>query len=220
MIALRRTYAQNDGANFLAALNAVVINGSGHEEIFEAWLYGSVFHDDDPVLRQRWKDVSEAPLLGAMATMVVEAMVLQFAEHVLALDRIVADVLDEPQLKRPIPADNLPPERSEGAFVRVTARNRPQKATLWIDFTNEGPGDAQNITLEAVSPLTPADEDVLTEGEAERKFPVPRLRQGEKVSLMAALTMGSPYEYEVVVGWEDPDGSRREEDFRIDLLST
>ena len=73
--------------------------------------------------------------------------------------------------------------------------------------------------MDAFTPLNEGEEDVLFSGEAERKFPVPKLRPRESVSLMAAPTMGSPTEFEVVVGWENPSGQRSREDFRIDLLA-
>jgi len=248
MIALRRTYAQNDGANFLRSLNIlskwceerrphlkrlrdsylavlrskeIEIDGMGHEAIFEAWLYGSVFHDDDAELRKRWEGISGNPLIGAVANMIVESTAVQLAHYVLALDDIIAEVLGEeplPQLEEnqsgSRPADPLP-----AAFVRATVRPHRQRGTLWIDFTNEGEGEARNVTLDAFKPLNDGDEDVLISGEAERKFPVPKLRPRESVSLMAAPTMGTPTEFEVVVAWDDPSGQRRREDFRIDLLA-
>lgn len=245
MIALRRTYAQNDGANFLAALNVisrripalrealqdlrsryldvlrsrqVVINGLDHSEIFNAWLYGSVFHDDDPDLRKRWEDLSNDPVSGSMANMIVEATGLQLAHHVLLLDQYVADVLGEDALG-PAPRHTSESAGGESASLRVAVRPHGQRGTLWIDFTNVGPVDARNITLEGFRPLNEGHEDVLVRGEAERKFPVPRLRSGERVSLMAAPTMGSPTEFEVVVAWDDPAGEHREEEFRLDLLA-
>lgn len=122
MTALRRTYAETELANFRSALNVVsrrvealrarpkafrdgyqgtlrseqiCLNGLGHEEVFNAWLYGSVFHDDDPHIRTQWGALTSNPLLSGMANTVVEATALALAEHVLALDEIVADVLSE-----------------------------------------------------------------------------------------------------------------------------
>ena len=248
MIALRRTYAQSDGANLLRSINilskwceerrpqlarvrdsylAVVrskqveIDGMGHEAIFEAWLYGSVFHDDDSELRNRWEGLSANPLMGAVANMIVQSTAIQLAHHVLALDDIIAEVLGEAPL--PQLSENQPPptpaESPPTAFVRVAVRPHRQRGTLWIDFTNDGDVDARNVTLDAFTPLNEGEEDVLISGEAERKFPVPKLRPRESVSLMAAPTMGSPTEFEVVVGWENPSGQRSREDFRIDLLA-
>jgi len=248
MIALRRTYAQNDGANFLRSLNilskwceerrphltrlrdgylaalrskAIEIEGMGHEDIFEAWLYGSAFHDDDPDLRKRWEGLSGDPLMQAVANLILQSTALQLAHHVLALDDIIAEVLGEEPLPQ-LPENAPEPTRAEArpaAFVRATVRPHRRRGTLWIDFTNEGDGEARNVTLDGFEPLNDGKEDVLISGEAERKFPVPKLRPRESVSLIAAPTMGSPSEFEVLVGWDDPSGQRRQEDFRIDLFA-
>lgn len=247
MIALRRTYAQNDGAHFLTVLNTlskrcedrrpflgrlresylgalrskeVELFGLDHEQVFEAWLYGSVFHDDDPELRERWQDISANPLTGAVANMLVESTAIQLAQHVLALDELIAEVLDEDSLP---PVERLASETAEGpeqgeAFVSVRVRRHGSRGSRRIDFINTGEADAQNITLDSFEPLNDGHEDVLMHGEIERKFPAPKLRPGESVSILAAPTMGSPSEFEVIVGWDDPSGGRRREDFRIDLF--
>lgn len=150
MIALRRTYAQNDGANFLAALKIVsrhvphlreplqelrssyldvlrssqiVINGLDQSEIFNAWLYGSVSHDDDLDLRKRWEDLSSDPVSGSMANMIVEATGLQLAHHVLMLDQYVAGVLGEDPLS-PGPRHTSAEAGGERASLRVSVRPR------------------------------------------------------------------------------------------------
>lgn len=248
MITLRRTYAQNDGAHFLTALNVlskwcperqshlkrlrgsylavlnskqVELDGMGHSEVFEAWLYGSVFHDDNPLLRQQWQQLSANPLTSVVANMLVESTAIQLAHHVLALDAIVAEVLNEEPLPEVQPYGDPREEndKERQAFVRVSVRPHRKQGILWIDFTNSGDAEARDVTLEGFTPLNSGHEDVLIAGEAERKFPVPKLRQGESVSLMAALNMESPSEFEVVVGWNDPSGHRYREEFRIDLLA-
>jgi hypothetical protein len=84
---------------------------------------------------------------------------------------------------------------------------------------NRGTSEARDVTLDRFTPLTAGDEDVLIEGELERKLPVPRLRPGERVSLMAAVSMGSPTDFEAVLSWGDENGVRASAEYRLDLLS-
>jgi hypothetical protein len=247
MIGLRRTYAQSDGAHFLSALNTlakrfesrrpdlaqlrtsylavltsqeVQLFGMNHSEVFESWLYGSVFHDDDPNLRKKWNAVAGNQLTRAIATMLVESTAVALAHHVLALDRMIAEVLGEDPLPQ-LDAGREPSSDSEPAvaFVRVSVRPNRQHGTYLIDFTNVEEGEARNIAVERFTALNGGQESVLLHGEIERKFPYPKLRRGESVSLIAAPTHGSPSEFEVVVSWDDPGGTRRQEDFRIDLFT-
>lgn len=248
MIALRRTYAQNDGAHFLTALNVlakhcedrrphlsrlrasylavlksneVELDGLTHADVFEAWLYGSVFHDDDPNLRQRWEALASSPLLNTVASMLVEATAVQLAHHVLALDDVIAEVLEEDPLPPIEPLRDPTSEMGDdlNAFVSVRVRRHGPRGSRRIEFINTGTAEARNVDLQTLTPLNGGHEGVLVGDERERKFPAPRLRPGESVSLLAAPTMGSPTEFEVVVGWDDPSGQRRVEDFRIDLFS-
>lgn len=69
------------------------------EEIFEHWLYGIVFHQDE----KRRHAVERLASTGAHFTWRVQAIALQLAGRILDLDDIVADFLGEEQLPRITP---------------------------------------------------------------------------------------------------------------------
>ena len=247
VIGLRRTYNENDLANFRRVANVVArrveelrpritqlrdaykailsgqvtINGLNHEQVFEAWLHGYLFHDDDPENRNRWQALANDPLIAPMAQMVVEATAIPLADAVLALDDIVADILEENRLSDHWPAPAVPVKATEPASsVRVFVRPHHQKGVRWIDIENVGHQVIQNVMLDEFTPLEDGRETALVKGELQRKLPAPRLRPREKVSLMAALTFGTPLLWRAVVSWEDSAGTRLSDDFRIDLAST
>jgi hypothetical protein len=246
-IGLRRTYANNDLANFRGVLNAigrrvdelrpridalremekaarhgqVTLDGMDHEAIFQAWLYGYLFHDDDPDQRVRWERLSSQPLTRNIARTVVEATAITLAELVLALDDVAADLLEEAHL-----ADDQTPPAVDAAQtqytdygLRVRVRTDHSRRVSWIDFVNEGNGEIRNLMLDSFRPIDEGNENVLIDGEIDRKFPVPRLRPGDRVSLMAAPTMGSSLRWDAVLSWEDLSGVRLRDDFQIDLGS-
>lgn len=159
MIALRRTYLNNDGANFrrvakLLAWKApqvrdtatglresynnmlsgreVNLNGHAHEEVFEAWLHGYVFHDDDAKLRERWAALSQGPFLQPMALMLVQSIAIHLADHVLALDGLIAEVLREEPLSpisKESAAANPPLPRMSGSACAGMATVAPERST-------------------------------------------------------------------------------------------
>lgn len=247
VISLRRTYLNNEPANFSHVANIVArrvvalrdqiaelkaehkaalsgrveINGFDHRQIFEAWLHGHMFHDDDPVKRTRWQEIANDAILSPIAHMVIEATAIQLAGLVLALDNIVAELLGEP----PLPTNQAPPAvplrelEHANSGMEVQIRRHFQRHSLWIDFVNTGNTEIRNVTLDEFLPLDDGDEEVLVHGERERNFPAERLRPRERVSLMAAPTFGTSLRWRVVVSWEDPVGVRLSDDFRLDLGS-
>ncbi|MDZ7779529.1 MAG: hypothetical protein U5R14_06250 [Gemmatimonadota bacterium] len=164
--------------------------------------------------------VSNSLLLSTVANMLVETTAVQLAHHVLALDDVIAEVLEEdpPSVEPMEDSASHQPDDAE-AFVSVQVIRHGSGSTRRVEFINTGNAEATNVDLQELIPLNGGHEKILVGDERERKFPAPKLRPGESVSVLAAPTMGSPTEFEVVVSWDDPSGQRRVEDFRIDLFS-
>lgn len=245
-IAVRRAYG-SDQANFLAALNVLSrlepalrerltqiradylealksedmqLNGLTHEEVFKAWLYGSVFHDDDQEQRRRWNSLNATSLRAAAASFLVEVTALRLAHAILALDNMIADYLQEHRLAEISPATEYVAEAAPRSRSRVEAslRHHHQHGVLWLDITNAGDAPAFDLSLEEIRAVRGGTDDILVHGEAE-KLPRERLRPRERVSLAAALDRDSPSEVEVFVAWSDEHGERQRDSFRLDLLA-
>lgn len=243
-IALRRTYQRKDRANFKAARNVLARRapelrpdlthllrayeealkvsqidlGLPPQELFEAWLNGFVFHDDDPEKRGVWEALSKTRVQSAVAHMELETTAFGLAKVMLALDSLIADFLGDDRL----PAlPRLSPDGSTTAKpAEVTIQIRPyRRGMVWIDVVNRGPGVVSDVTLEAVIAHGRGDPEVFASGEVEQKLPRERLRAGERVSLMAVLDHDTAMDIEVTLSWKDPRGQRREESFRLDLLA-
>jgi hypothetical protein len=66
----------------------------GGKQILEAWLYGRLFHHD----ADRQARVQQLENLGEIAIFALQAAVLGLGRLLIALDRLIADLLDEPYL--------------------------------------------------------------------------------------------------------------------------
>lgn len=95
--------------------------------------------------------------------------------------------------------------RVAGADVRVRLEGPGRSARFVIE--NRGPGDALNVNFwlnlddQGESPLVKADYD--------RKLPISILREGDSITLLAALTFGSGTHFEGHWSWEEDDGQHR-----------
>lgn len=78
---------------------------------------------------------------------------------------------------------------------------------------NEGAGPAHNVELKIES--EGGKNPPVLEGELDKKFPIAELAADEQLSVQAIITTGTGIHFNVVVSWENPDGSRREVTTRL-----
>ena len=79
-------------------------------------------------------------------------------------------------------------------------------------ITNVGGAEARNVTFKIEG-----EENPLIESEYQDKIPIPSLRPGKSIQLIAALDIGSSSKYNAVVSWQDPDGSAQHDEFFLAL---
>ena len=91
-----------------------------------------------------------------------------------------------------------------------------------IDVELEGYGSDYNLIVTNVGGAVARDvsfsiegESPVLDGEYKEKFPIRELRSGKSVSLCAALSMGSPSQYNVLVHWKNPDDSEEQDEILI-----
>lgn len=82
-------------------------------------------------------------------------------------------------------------------------------------ITNIGSADARNVNLELL--LNKPSDNPLIESEVKSKLPAPKLTPGNSLSLIAALHMGSPRAYRAKLIWENPDGTKGEDETFVSL---
>ena len=92
---------------------------------------------------------------------------------------------------------------------------REGKSSFLFRVTNISDIDARDVELELILP-NPDDSPIIHSEYAE-KFPAKRLGPNNSVSLIAALTLGSPSAYNAVLKWTNPDGSRTQEETYVAL---
>ena len=103
--------------------------------------------------------------------------------------------------------------RSPTADVRITLERRGTNDHRFI-ITNWGTGAARNVN---VSLPSHAERSPLVEGDYNEKLPILELLPGDRVSLMAALTMGMSLTFDAVLTWTDPDGSEQRRERQVSL---
>jgi hypothetical protein len=89
-------------------------------------------------------------------------------------------------------------------------------ASIKLDLIKSGNGyrfylknisnqNARNVNLKLV--LGNERDDPIIKSEYKEKLPAPHLAPGSSISLIAALSMGSPTAYNAIVSWVNPDGT-------------
>jgi len=75
-------------------------------------------------------------------------------------------------------------------------------------ISNVGGAEARNVTFKIEG-----EDDPVVSSEYKDKIPIPSLRPGKSVQLMAALHSGSTFKYKVLVSWQNPDASTEQDEF-------
>ena len=78
--------------------------------------------------------------------------------------------------------------------------------------TNKGGAEATNVNFSI-----PGDGSPLVANEYTKKIPIKSLKPEKSVTLIAAISMGSPHEFNVFVSWNNPDGSQQNEKYLVSL---
>ena len=82
-------------------------------------------------------------------------------------------------------------------------------------LSNKSSADALAVDLRPTG--TASEESFLIESELAEKFPHKRLRSGEQIRLIAAITLGSPLLSTFHVTWHNANGSTAMEEFTVSL---
>jgi len=80
-------------------------------------------------------------------------------------------------------------------------------------LANKGEADALAVDLRPIG--TTIENNYLIASELEEKLPIKRLRSGEEVPFLAALSTGTPIVSEFHVSWHNADGTTGMEDFSV-----
>jgi hypothetical protein len=102
---------------------------------------------------------------------------------------------------------------SPPADVRMTLESRGGSDHRFI-ITNWGTGAARNVN---VSIPSHPENSPLVQGDYDEKLPILELLPGDRVSLIAALTMGMSLTFDTVLTWTDPDGSEQRRERQVSL---
>lgn len=79
-------------------------------------------------------------------------------------------------------------------------------------ISNQGNAKAKNIYFELDSNCK---DNPLVKGDYEEKIPIPSLNPGNSVDLIAAICMGSEMKYNIIVKWDNPDGTHEEDNIFV-----
>ena len=77
-------------------------------------------------------------------------------------------------------------------------------------ITNVGGSVAYDVSF-----VIEGDSPILN-GEYKEKIPIRELRPGKNVSFLAAISMGSPSQYNVKLCWKNPDGSEERDEILVE----
>lgn len=102
---------------------------------------------------------------------------------------------------------------SPPADVRVTLEERGNNDHRFV-IANWGTGAARSLNFSIPSH---AEHSPLVEGDYDEKLPIPELLPGDRVSAMAALTMGMSLTFSTVLTWTDADGSEQRRERQVSL---
>jgi hypothetical protein len=78
-----------------------------------------------------------------------------------------------------------------------------------------GPADATDVEIQSLG-TTPEDV-LLVKQEVDAKFPVRRLRPSEEIRMIAAVYLGSPLVFKLLLKWRNGDGSPCQEEYTLGL---
>ncbi len=92
---------------------------------------------------------------------------------------------------------------------------REDRSSFRFRVANVSEVDARDVELELL--LKDPARSPIIDSEYAEKFPAKRIAPGGSISLIAALTLGSPTAYNALLKWTNPDGSRSEEETFVAL---
>ena len=80
---------------------------------------------------------------------------------------------------------------------------------------NLGPADATEVEIQSLG--ANPDDVLLVKQEVDAKFPLKRLRPSEEIRMIAAVYLGSPLVFKVLLRWRNGDGAQCEEEHSLGL---
>lgn len=100
-------------------------------------------------------------------------------------------------------------ERGRGS-ARLRVELVPNGRGWQFVLANVGEAEARNVDLRFV--LEHDSDSPIISSEYAEKFPLPKLPSGSRVTLIAAMHLGGPSAFNLIIGWTNPAGDRMEED--------
>jgi HAMP domain-containing protein len=98
--------------------------------------------------------------------------------------------------------------------ARVVASLEKTGQSSWKFFlTNYGPAVARHVTFELID----CEHSPLIRNDVAEKIPVRILQPGSQISLIAAITMGTPRALHAKVGWTNEDDTSTEKEFTLGI---
>ena len=101
------------------------------------------------------------------------------------------------------------------ARLSLTLVREGGSSSFRFRITNISEVDARDVELELL--LKDPSRSPIIDSDYASKFPAPRLSPGGSITLIAAMTLGSPTAYNALIKWTNPDGSRSEAETYVAL---
>ncbi len=143
--------------------------------------------------------------LAALVAVVSLVRTRKIAAQQIELERATAE-LSKKQLAI------LNSEELERAKAYIDVKLEDFGNTHKFIITNTGGAEATNVHFSISGDGSP-----LVTNEYTKKIPIKSLKPEKSVTLIAAISMGSPHEFNVFVSWNNPDGSQQKEEYLVSL---
>lgn len=99
------------------------------------------------------------------------------------------------------------------ADVRVTLEGFHGRERFVIANWGQGPAKEVDVKIQP----RPGRSSPLVQGDYEEKLPIPELLPGDAVKLFAAITFGTGTEFDAILSWTEPDGSRQSRECQVSV---
>ncbi|MCF6233066.1 MAG: hypothetical protein L3J36_08215 [Rhodobacteraceae bacterium] len=95
----------------------------------------------------------------------------------------------------------------------ISARLYKLDRKTWkLKVYNQGPAVAQNVNV-----ILDDQNQIISQSDVDRVFPMTRMEHGQSVELMAFVHMQSPSKEWLLIKWDDPSGTGRENRVEITI---